>query len=188
MTQCKPTCKSIEKLSDELMRALRELDEVARRLGEANRVAQYRWSKGCVYVMAVPGIEAVRIGRTVDLAQRVRRFAYENQNLPVEIIIVGHCNALDPEAKRAEAEIFRLLDDIHLSRHNRQLYAELPLAAGYDWYLPDRRRIKDAFWSLWRGSPPLFVHVQREVTFERFTEQYPAYATPDQIIRALDDF
>lgn len=85
-------------------------------LSESVQLARQTHGKGCVYVMATPGIEAVRIGRTVDPFQRVRWFEYKN--FLVEIILLGECNALDPEAKRAEEEVFHLLGDIRLSEHN----------------------------------------------------------------------
>lgn len=100
-----------------------ELEEAVRlalhELEDAERLARQAEGKGCVYVMAVRGIEAVRIGRTVDLPQRLRWFEYKN--FPVEVILLGKCNVLNHDAKRAEEEIFQLLDDIHLRRRNPKL-------------------------------------------------------------------
>ncbi|PYV47361.1 MAG: hypothetical protein DMG92_16480 [Acidobacteria bacterium] len=124
--------------------------------------------------------------------QRLRWFEYKN--FPVEVILLGKGNAFDPEAKKAEAAVFHLLDDIHLRERNPQLYVDLVrlrsperLGPGYDWYLPDRRRILEAFWKLCRGSTPRFVGVQKQPAFERFTKLYPAYATPDQIFNVVND-
>src|SRR5947208_8217972 len=150
------------------------LDQLLATANEARRTP----GPGLVYVMAVPGIEAVRIGRTCDLPKRMR--AHARKNGRIQYILLGECNALDPEGKRAEKEIFRLLGDIRLSKYNPELYMEL-VRAGHDWYLPDRRRILKAFWSLCRGNTPRFVGVQEDPTFERFTRFYPAYATSDQI-------
>ena len=135
---------------------------------------------GFVYVEAVPGIGAIRIGRTVDLPQRLRWFEYTH--LRVEVILLGCCVA-EEDAERAEARIFDLLDEIHLRRHDPQLYGLLPT---YDWYLPDRRMILYSFLSLCRGEHPLFTHVQRAPLFERLTKLYPDYATPNQILHVLD--
>ena len=77
------------------------LHELLVDITEACQIARRAPSKGCVYVMAVPNIEAVRIGRTVDLPQRLRWFEYKN--FPVEVILLGKGNAFDPEAKKAEA-------------------------------------------------------------------------------------
>lgn len=139
-----------------------------------------------VYVMVVPGIEAVRIGRTIDLPQRMRSHAQKNGR--IQHILLGQCNVLDTEGRRAEEKIFQLLDDIHLCKHNSQLHLELVLGGtGRDWYLPDRHKIHDAFWSLWQGKIRWFADVMEDPTFERFTNVYPAYATSDQIIRVVDD-
>ena len=94
----------------------------------------------CVYVEALPGIEAVRIGRTVDLLQRVRWFEYSY--FPIEVILVGECGAWEFAPEEAEAELFTLLDEIHLRQHNLELYTKLPT---YDWYLPDRRKLSKLF-------------------------------------------
>jgi len=153
----------------------------------AREIARRMPSEGFVYMMAVLGVEAVRIGRTIDLDQRLRWFEYRT-DLRVEIVVLGHSNALDHGAKRAEADVFALLDDIHLRNHNPQTFVELvQLGAGYDWYLPDRRRIRQAFWSLYRGHTPRFVRVDEKPTFERLTSLYPGYGTTDQIIRIADD-
>ena len=131
---------------------------------------------GLVYVEAVPGIEALRIGRTIDLSQRLLSFEY--RYFPVEVVLVGHCIGWGKAPEYAEARIFRLLDEIHLSRHNPLLYGQLPT---YDWYLPDRNRILRAFLGLCRGEFPLFTGIERAPLFERFTKAYPAYSTPDEI-------
>jgi hypothetical protein len=123
-------------------------------------------SCGRIYVMAIEGIEAVRIGRTRDLPQRLRRFDWRYPQYPVEIILTGICNARDPTGERAESDVFRLLDKIHLSRHNPDLYRRLET---YDWYLPDQRKILKAFRSLTRGKSPLFCSIQPGPLFECFT-------------------
>jgi hypothetical protein len=162
------------------------LHEMLARSDKELQIARRTSSNAWVYVMAAPGVEAVRIGRTIDLPQRMRSHAHKNGR--IQDILLGQCNALDPEGRRAEEEIFRLLDDVHLRKHNFQLHLDLVLAGtGRDWYLPDRHKIWDAFWSLRRGNAPRFVRVKPDPTFERFTNVYPPYATPDQIIRVVDD-
>ena len=102
---------------------------------------------------------------------------YKYPELCVEVILLGCCVA-EEDAEWAEMRIFRLLDEVHLSRHNPLLYGQLPT---YDWYLPDRNRILRAFLSLCRGKFPLFTGIEKRPLFERFTRVYPAYATSDQI-------
>jgi len=122
----------------------------------------------CVYVEAVPGIAAVRIGRTIDLLQRLRWFEYSY--FPIEVVLVGECNAWESAPEEAEGELFSLLDGIHLWRHNRDLYTKLPTL---DWYLPDRRKILEAFFRLCRGKRPLLTRVYRMPLFDRVTKTYP---------------
>ena len=123
----------------------------------------------CVYVEAVPGIPAVRIGRTVDLLQRLRRFEYTY--FPIEVVLYGECSAWEFAPVEAERELFSLLDPIHLWRHNRDLYTKLPT---YDWFLPDRRKILEAFFRLCRGRLPLLTRIYRMPLFDRVTRIYPS--------------
>jgi len=122
----------------------------------------------CVYVEARLGTRAVRIGQTEDLLQRVRRF--ESRHLPIEVILYGECITWEAAPETAEAKIFRLLADIHLARHNPGLYVQLPT---YDWYLPDRHRILNAFSRLCNGEFPLLRGFYRMPLFERLTKIYP---------------
>jgi hypothetical protein len=68
----------------------------------------------------------------------------------------------DPTGEEAESRIFRLLDEMHLSRHNLDLYRQLRTN---DWYLPDRQKILNVFWSLTRGSSPLFCSCTPRAAF-----------------------
>lgn len=120
----------------------------------------------CVYVEAIPGIEAIRIGRTVDLPQRLRRFEY--RYFPVEVILTGECTAGEFVPEEAETELFSLLYPIHLSLHNPNLYATLPTK---DWYLPDRHKILESFSRLCRGG--LLTRYYRRALFEDLTRLYP---------------
>ena len=125
---------------------------------------------GYVYVQAIPGVDAVRIGRSADVLKRVRCFEYRYG--AIEVILEGECITWERAPERAEKRLFRLLADIELRRHNPALYANLPT---YDWYLPDRRRILDAFSQLCRGHFPLLSGFTRMPLFERCTKLYPLY-------------
>ena len=128
---------------------------------------------GYVYVQAIPGVDAVRIGRSADVLKRVRCFEYRYG--AIEVILEGECITWERAPERAEKRLFRLLADIELRRHNPALYANLPT---YDWYLPDRRRILDAFSQLCRGHFPLLSGFTRMPLFERCTKLYPFVSTP----------
>jgi hypothetical protein len=151
---------------DELQEALQACCEAARAYHETIRQLPTSPDR-CVYVQGMPGIEAVRIGRTVDLLQRVSRFEYSH--CPIEVILVGECTAYDTAPQSAEAKLFNLLQEIHLSRHNPDLYRRLPT---YDWYLPDRRKILDAFARLCGADAPLVTRLYKWPLFEQLTKVY----------------
>ena len=126
---------------------------------------------GWICVQGLPGLEAVRIGRTVDLPQRLRWFEW--RYLPIEVILVGECSSWEYAPEAAEIQLFSLLDEIHLSRHNCVLHGALPT---YDSYLPDKRKIIAAFSRLCRKGPfpfPLLTRFFRQPLFDRVTKNDP---------------
>jgi hypothetical protein len=152
--------------SDELQEAFEAAVEACRAYHDSIRLLPTSPDR-CVYVEAVPGIGAVRVGRTANLLQRVRNF--EHRHLKIEVILVGECTAYRDAPERAETKLFSLLDEIHLRRHNPNLYRQLPT---YDWFLPDRRKLRNAFSRLCGADMPLLTRFYPMPLFERLTRFY----------------
>ena len=153
-------------IANELTDAFAALVETCRRYHETVRRLPTSPDR-CVYVEAVLGINAIRIGRTENLLQRVRNF--EHSYFPVEVILVGECTAYEDATERAEKRLFSLLNEIHLRHHNPDLYGKLPT---YDWYLPDRRKLLNAFSRLCRAEVPMLARFYKMPLFERLTRSY----------------
>jgi T5orf172 domain-containing protein len=123
--------------------------------------------EGCVYVEGVPGLAAVRIGRTKNLLQRLRWFEYDH--FPVEVLLVGECTDCAFAPEEAETAIFRALEDLRLWRHDAQVWVNLETG---DWFLPDRRRILDAFSRLCKGRHPLLARYYTWPLFDQISQIY----------------